>query len=146
MTGPSPAKCSSWRTSASPRRKRAAARWRSSPRPPDHQALRTEHSSQLVLQRLAHPPALVRGRHPKSREQFLLARERQAGYLPAHDEALEQQLGASLPQVLAAGRRRALQVAQLRQRLLRQGVPQRQDVALAVRVVGRGDRLAGTLL
>ena len=87
---------------------------------------------------LAHLLALRRAGHPVAPEQLLLALERQPGYLPAHGQALEQELHAALPAILRRGRGPGVQVAQLAQRARAQLVAQRQHVALGVGVVAGG--------
>src|SRR5680860_554979 len=57
--------------------------------------------------RAAHPVLGYGVGHAVAAEQHLLVVERQAGDLPAHREALEEQLRATAPGVVLAGRRRS---------------------------------------
>src|SRR5688500_8493742 len=80
--------------------------------------------AQVLYERLAHPAALVRARHPVAAEQLLLALERQAGQLPAHGQPLEEELAPALPAVLGRGRRARVEPLELAHRPGAERVPQ----------------------
>jgi hypothetical protein len=56
--------------------------------------------AQMFVEHLAHPSPLVGAREAIAAEQLSLAFEWQAADLPAHRQALEQELGAALPAVV----------------------------------------------
>src|SRR5680860_1154932 len=87
--------------------------------------------------RAAHPVLGYGVGHAVAAEQHLLVVERQAGDLPAHREALEEQLRAAAPGVVLAGSRRRRALAELGDRRRAERLAQGQDVALDVAVVDR---------
>jgi hypothetical protein len=102
---------------------------------------------EVVGNRLAHPALGLRIRHPVAPEQHLLLGQRQAGYLPAHREALEQGLRTALPGILEGGRLTRGGLADLGDRGGAERFAQGEDVATGVRVVdGRHLRPLPSLL
>src|ERR1700741_674468 len=59
--------------------------------------------AEVLVEGVADATALLEAGHSVAPEQLLLRVDRQAGDLPAHCEALEQQLAAALPAVLRGG-------------------------------------------
>src|SRR5437588_8607301 len=93
---------------------------------------------QVLVDRPPNPALRIAVRHPIPAEQLSLGGQRQAGDGPARGQSLEQQLLAPLPEIVSGRAGPAGQAAELPHGAPRQAIAQREDVALGVRVVGRG--------
>src|SRR5262245_29596980 len=102
----------------------------------------------VLVDRVPHPLLGRLVRETVSAEQLLLPRERKARDGPAHREALEQHLGAPAPQVIDGGCGASGRLGELRDRPRREGLAERQHVAVRIRVVVSRDGalLAASLL
>src|SRR3954451_5174404 len=93
----------------------------------------------MLAQHVADPAALVLAGEAEAREQLPLLDDRLgAGDLPAHGEALEQELAAALPRVLLRERAAAQRGLVLESRARRHRTAQGEHVAVGIAVLGLG--------
>src|SRR5438270_1244283 len=93
---------------------------------------------QVLVDRPPNPALRIAVRHPIAAEQLSLGGQREAGDGPAHGQPLEEQLLAPLPEIVSGRSGPASQAAELPHGTPREAIAQCEDVALRVRVLGRG--------